>query len=393
MRLLVLVAAAALSGCGAPIAEAGASAPAASPTASPSLHVVARRIADVPPRGIVSPDGKWIAAPEPPPRTKTSYTPAALLYDLDGTLARRIEAPGGSFSWMSDSSGLFVALDAGQRSSTLGIAALATGHVTKTDLQTTGATLSRDGKWIVANHQEGCCMSIRQREIWIAPRSGGPARTLATATSPGTQVIGVVGVDTSDRVIYHDGDRILRVPLGGGTPALLGTIPRGVLSESGKAYRAGDTSPDGMAIVLRTYDPLVWYVIAGGRLAAWDDTRGSIVEDRQRMPLLFYPTPVWAGPHAILVSSATGRLSVADLLDGTRTPLAAVIGAGDRVLAYGGGRMLVARERRALVVDAATGARDDAGIDLGTDLLGTLASALPGGGFILSTVAGTYRID
>jgi len=52
--------------------------------------------------------------------------------------------------------------------------------------------------------------------------------------------------------------------------------------------------------------------------------------------------------------------------------------------------------KRAVIIDLATGREGDAGLDLGTETDGACvwrASALLTGGFILSTVTATYRID
>jgi hypothetical protein len=66
---------------------------------------------------------------------------------------------------------------------------------------------------------------------------------------------------------------------------------------------------------------------------------------------------------------------------------------GDLALAYGSGRLLIARGTRGIVIDAGSGRESDIGIDLDTDTAGTRASALPNGSFVLSTAISTYRID
>jgi len=370
------------------------STPSATPTASPSLSVAARVLKDVGGRAEVSPDGKWIAAPEPPPVGKVPYTAAALVYDVEGKFVRRIEAPGGYWFWMSDSSGLFIALDAPQRSPSLGIGDIASGTTRATGLQMVGATLSRDGAWILAGHQEGCCVAVEQREIWIAPRTGGNAKVFVRSKTERQQPIGIVGIDPRDRLVYRDHDEILRVPVAGGTPESLGMLASGSVLQNEKGYADGATSPDRTVMLVRTYEPLRWHIVANDRVTAWPENGGSIVEDRQGLRLQFYAAAIWTGPHSFLVRASNGELSSFDAVTGLSTvPYRAGIGPDDLALAHDRSRLLVARDRRAVVIDLATGRQGDAGIDLGQDTAGTRASALPGGGFIVSTVSGTYRID
>jgi hypothetical protein len=380
----------------APSASPAASATAAittAPSPTAQLTLAARRIDGVGGRAQVSPDGKLIAAPEAPPAGKVPYTPAALVYDLDGKLVRRIEAPGGSWRWIPDSSGLFVALDAPQRSPSLGIVDLATGTVRDTGLQMAGASLSRDGKWILAVHQVGCCVAIEQREIWIAPRAGGSARLFLRSKTERQQPIGILGIDAQDRLVYRDHDEILRVPIAGGTPQSLGTLASAMVLSNEKGFTDGDTSPDGMAMLVRTYDPVRWHIVANDQVTPWVDNIGSIVEDRQGLRLQFYAAAMWTGPHSLLVRASTGELSSFDAITGLPTALRASIEASDLALAYGGGRLLVARGKTAVAIDTATGRQGDIGVELGSDLEGSRAIALPSGGLILSTGTATYRID
>lgn len=341
----------------------------------------------------MSPDGKWIAAPEPPPGGKTPYVPAVNVFDLDGKLVRRIEAPGGAWRWMSDSTGLFVALDAPQRSPALGIVDIATGASRDTGLQMAGASLTNDGKWLVADHQEGCCIALEQREIWIAARSGGGTRLFARSATERQQPVGVIGIDPQDRVVYRDHDQIMRQAIAGGTAQGLGSLASPTVLWNDKDGRDGDVSPDGMVMLVRTIDPVRWHVVANDRVTPWADNLGAIVEDRQGLRLQYYSAALWIGPHTLLARSASGELSAVDMLTGLPTPLKASLGATDLPLAHDHGRLLVARGRLAVLIDLASGREIDTGLDLTNEIEGSHASALPGGGFILSTALATYRID
>jgi hypothetical protein len=138
----------------------------------------------------MSPDGKWLAS------ATVGVAPSYFtLFDIDGKRLRTLELAMPSFWWLPDSSGVFIALDAPQRAPSLGIVDVNGGGPRNTGLQMGGATLSRDGKTIVANHQDGCCVAIEQRQIWVAPRAGGPSKVLVTTSTDKTQPIGVVGVD------------------------------------------------------------------------------------------------------------------------------------------------------------------------------------------------------
>ena len=363
------------------------------PTPAVSPASPAKPIAGVGARAVLSPNGKLLAVPEAPPGGKVPYVPAALVYDLEGKLVRRVEAPGGTWRWLPDSSGLFVALDAPQRSSQLGTVDLATGTARDTGLQMAGASLSRDGTWILADHQEGCCMDIEQREIWIAPRTGGTAKVFVRSNTERQQPMGIVGVDAQDRLVYRDDSQVFRMAVAGGTPQLLGTLASAAVLGNEPGFTEGDASPDGTVMLMRTYDPLRWYVVANDRVTMWSDAIGSIIEDKDGIRLQYYASAVWAGAHAVLVRSSSGELASLDLVTGGRASYRASLAADDVALAYDAGRLLVARGRRALLIDLSTGETTDAGIDIGTDSVGALGAGLPTGGFILSTATATYRID
>ena len=371
-----------------PVTTASATAslaPSVTPTTAASSVISARAIAGVGARAELSPDGKWLAVGQ------SGTNPTVQVYDLEGKLLRRVEVF--AWRWLPDSSGLFVALDAPQRSPDASIVDLVTGAVRATGLQMTGVSLSRDGRWIVANHTDGCCVSIEQREIWIAPRTGGNAKVLVSTTTPRPQAIGVLGIDAQDRLLYYDFDRILRMPVAGGTAQLLGTLDSASVLGDGRDGAAGDASPDGAVILVRTIDPLRWYFVGNDRVTVWSDASGAIVEDHQGSRLQYYSRAIWTGPHAVLLRSSSGVLSSLDTVTGTASlPFKAVLADGDLVLAHDRGRLLVVRDKRAIVLDLASGATNEIGGITG-DFEGARGSALPNGGFVLSTSTTTFRID
>jgi hypothetical protein len=169
-----------------------------SPTTSP-LPVAYRVIPLVPGRATVSPDGRWIAAVKPP--AGRVIFDSVLLFTIDGTPARELADVGVFWGWLPDSSGLFVAPMVPQRAPPLAIIEL-DGRVVATELQLSHQTLSKDGKLIVAEHQEGCCVAIIQREIRVARRDGTGTRTLVTSQVPSEpQTVALLGVDASDRAV------------------------------------------------------------------------------------------------------------------------------------------------------------------------------------------------
>src|SRR2546428_3025798 len=131
---------------------------------------------------LLSPDGTTLVSKFQ--GSKGGPTSALVFQSVDGRTLRRIpdDRASGQMQWLPDSSGVFVELAAGQRAGPLGI--ISVDGVLETGLDYPNPALSPDGKWIAAEHQEGCCAGIRIREIWVAPRSGGARRTLVTSATP-----------------------------------------------------------------------------------------------------------------------------------------------------------------------------------------------------------------
>jgi hypothetical protein len=321
-----------------------------------------------------------------PPQTRTNPTePSLLLFSSDGTLVRKV-AFVSVFSWLPDSSGLFVAITIPQRAPDLSIVEL-DGRLVATQVQLADETLTRDGKWIVAEHQEGCCVSIVQREIRVSSRDGRVTRTLVRSEATEPQPIALVGVDATDRVVYRDVDRLMRVPLAGGTPAVIASSPDLVRTVG------ASTSPDGAAMLVRGYQPDRWFMVANDSLGPWDPAQGEPVADLNVSLMKSSPAALWIGPHTLLVRAPDGTLSAYDAVTGARSAFAARLASNDTVVTYGHGAVLLLRGRQPVLIDLATGAVRESGLDAGSEARAVSSSALADGGFLLSTASSTYRLD
>jgi len=351
----------------------------AAATAPPSSSPVPYRLlTNVPGNAIASPDGRWIVAQ----RTTTLESPL-LLFNAQGVLVRELAAIGGGWSWLHDSSGVFAAVDFPQRAPGMHIAEL-DGRLVSTELQLSHETLSPDGKLIAAQHQEGCCVAVTQREIRVARRDGSGTRTLVTSASDDAQPVALLGIDASGRLVYRDGPRIMRVSLAGGVATSLATSPDFARVVS------GGTSPDGLVVMARAYDPARWYAVSGDDVRSLDGTIGVVIEDWIRVK---EQEALWVGPHTFLARDDTGAVFRIDPVTSTRTRTSARLLNIDFVLAHQRGWLLLVRGREVTLLDLGTGTVRHSGLDLNLDAEGARATALPGGGFIVSTSSATYRID
>ena len=362
-----------------PQATATATATAA-PTATLAPGV--RRLETIGSHAVTSPDGKWVGA------TSSSVGTGPFpfqLFDVQGNFVRTFNLPTPVWRWLEDSSGIYVALDAPQRSPALGIIELAGGAPRDTGLQMSNESLSPDGKWVVATHEEGCCVAIVRKEIWVAPRAGGPTRVLATAKSTEQQAIAPLA-QMRDRLVYRDADVIFGVPIGGGTPQRLGMT-------AGDWHKTfiGSTAPDGTVVMVLTVDPALWSVVSTDRAIAWPSSAGEVVA----MTTADRPAsaPVWTADHSLLVRSATGAVAAVNVTSLEQTPLAGKLEPTDIPLAYRGLKLLLARAGELIVLDLGSNAARPTGIAVGAKAAGVGGYALPGGGFIASLDSGTYRID
>jgi hypothetical protein len=376
-----------------PTASAAASAtpsPTVAVTSTPTASarpVAYRVISSVPGRATVSPDGRWIAALKR--QAGASIFESIQLFTIDGTPTREITDAGVFWGWLPDSSALFVAPDLPQRAPPLAIIEL-DGRVVATGLQLSHEMLSRDGKLIVAEHQEGCCVAVVQREIRVARRDGAGMRTLVVsqlAAEP--QPVALLGIDDSDRAVYRDGTRIMRIPLAGGVTTMLAT------SAEYARVVPGSTSPDGTATLARGYEPTRWYLIANDRVTAWDEAIGSVVQNGSAEVVRKGrgDAALWVGPRTFLARDPVGALFSVDALTSTRIPHGARLVGGDVVLAHQSGTLLVVRGGVVVLIDMTTGTVRETGLDLRPNSEGAQATALPGGGFVLSSSSATYRID
>lgn len=328
----------------------------------------------------MSPDGRWFVA-----QGQRLDSPLQL-FTIDGASVREFDA--GRFSgWLPDSSGLFVALEIPQRAPPLAILEL-NGRIVETDLQLSREALSRDGKLIVAQQQEGCCVAIVQREIRVARRDGSDTRTLvSSAITSEPQPVFLLGVDAADRVVYRDGTNIMRIPLAGGTATRLGT------SADYARLSSASTSPDGTAIFTTGSREARSQIVANDRVTPWDYAIGSVVEDGNPFPFRS-GLPVWVGPHTLLMQDPDSRtLFTFDAVTAIRTKQAGQLLPGDMVLAAQRETLLVVRSGFVTLMDLGTGSVRDLGIDLRPSSEANHGAALPTGGFIISGPAGTFRID
>jgi dipeptidyl aminopeptidase/acylaminoacyl peptidase len=369
------------------VASSATPAPTVAATGTPTAQPVAyRAIPSIPARATVSPDGRWIVALTR--QAGGSIFETIQLFTIDGTPTREFTDTGVFWGWLPDSSGFFVAPMVPQRAPPLAIVNL-DGRVISTELQLSHQMLSRDATLIVAEHQEGCCVAIVQRELRVARRDGSGTRTLVVSTAPSeqTQSVALLGVDASDRVVYRDGTKIMRIPLTGGATTTLAT------SSEYTRVIPGSTSPDGTALIARGYDPARHFVIANDRVTAWDNSLGVVVENGSSGAVRFGDAALWVGPHTVLARDQAGLLSLVDAVTNARTPQAARLLNGDVVLAHQRATLLVLRGGVIVLLELSTGAVRETGLDLRPNSEGTHASALPGGGFFLSGSSASYRID
>ena len=180
----------------------------------------------------------------------------------------------------------------------------------------------------------------------------------------------------------------MRIPLAGGTAERLATSPDYARLSS------GSTSPDGNAILATGIREARLHIVANDRVTVWDYALGFIVTDGNPYPFGSGFDPVWVGPHTFLVQDPdSASLFTFDALASVRTKQAAQLAPGDRVLAAHGDTLLVVRGGFVVLIDLRTGAVREIGIDLRPSSEAAHGAALPTNGFVVSSPAGTFRID
>jgi hypothetical protein len=361
MRYLIVLAIALVAGApsGALTAAATPSATAIPATPSPSVAATAtphvyREVTALGDFMRLSPDGQTVVSLVQGPKGVTAYY---VFQRLDGTVIGRLDnlTAMSSPEWLPDSSAVFIALAAGQRAGPLGVLS-PDGRLLETGLDDANPALSPDGKWIAAERQEGCCVGIRIHEIRIAPRAGGPMRTLVTSTDPAPQPISLLGWSPTGAVIYRDGAHVRSVTLDGHIAELAG-------SPIARPYMTGSAvSPDGRVVLGCAADPLAFWVITGGTVAdltaepAWP----------LRIPWCSRPDEViWLGGHELPVHDAAGQLRAYDPTTGATRPV--TLPARSTLISASGDALLVSVDGDLHLVSTLTGVDRPVGLRFGSD--------------------------
>jgi hypothetical protein len=365
------------------VPSASVAAPAPTSSAGGLPAGIKRSTLSLPIGAAFSPDGRYVVY---------QSSNALVLARADGAIITTTPGSSGPWSWLPDSTGLFIATSAPQRAGPLAILEL-DGKLTPTELQLASPMLSKDGKTIIAEQQEGCCVSIVQREIRASSRSGGAARVLISSSQPAsvTQPVRLLGIDAQDRVLYRDGDRIGLLPLPGGTKEDL-AIPAGLVPS---LILADSASPDRSVILLRSFDPTAAWMFFKGRLMPFPSEAGTIVRagaESNRGGA----SPVWLGPQTILVRSSFGSLGSYDL--SLYTPgfgshaLSTILAQfpADTVLAARDGSILWRSGEHVHLLALATRQDRDTGLLLATP---NAVAANIASGFLLITESGSYEIS
>jgi hypothetical protein len=366
MRMLLLIIAMALVvSCASGPALTGAVAPSASPSAALPTITAAPTVAPHAYREItalgdfmrLSPDGQTVVSMVQGPKGTISYV---AFQRLDGTLIGKVDNLTAMSwpEWLPDSSAVFISLAAGQRAGPLGVLS-PDGRLLETGLDDANPALSPDGTWIAAEREEGCCVGIRIHEIWIAPRVGGPPRTLVTSTDPAPQPISFLGWSPGGEVVYRDGARIRSVTLGGRITEI---------AAPGRTMTLSAVSPDGRVILGCEADPLAFWAIANGRVI----DLGAQPAWPLRVPWCSRPDEViWLGSHELAVRDAAGRLQAFDAATGATRPIA--LPAGAALVSASGDTLLVSIDGDLHLVSALTGAARAVGLTSGDSVVRPVA--------------------
>lgn len=299
----------------------------AAPSVGPHAY---REVAAVGELAQLSPDGTMLASIV----GQSTGAPALVFQSLDGAVLGRWSdlMAARSGTWLPDSSGVFVELTALQRAGPLGIVQ-PDGHVTVTGLDNADPSLSPDGTWIAAERQEGCCVAIRIHEIWIAPRAGGPVRTLVVSTDPAPQPLTLLGWTPAGDVLFRDGPRFQSVTLGGAVTDLIAPT-----AAHARMPVSSGGSPDRQVVLLCSADPQQFWVIAKGTVA--DLPPGLTPAWPLRQPWCSQPSEVmWSAGHELLFRDAAGVLRWFDAINVVQRTM--TVPAGASIIAVSGDVLLV----------------------------------------------------
>ena len=282
-------------------------------------------------------------------------------------------------TWLPDSSGVFVELTALQRAGPLGIVR-PDGQLTVTGLDNANPSLSPDGKWIAAERQEGCCAGIRIHEIWIAPRAGGPVRTLVLSTDPALQPLTLLGWSPNGDVLFRDGQQLRSVTLGG----IFTELPAPTAAHARMPVSSG-SSPDRQVVLVCSADPQQFWVIAKGTVA--DPPVGLAPAWPLRQPWCSRPSEVlWSGGHELLFRDPAGVLRWFDAISSAQRTM--TMGAGASIIAASADVLLVSIGDELHLISTASGTDRPVGLRLA----GASASPITGGRFFVVSGRTGYLI-
>lgn len=310
---------------------------------------------------------------------------------LDGSVVRQVSGFFGRPQWLADSSGLFFEASAPQRAGPLGILEL-DGSVTQTELQMADPVVSRDGRTIASAHQEGCCASIIQREIRVSPRTGGTSRILvrSAASAAATQSVAMLGVARDGRILYRDGPR---VALTGFDGARAQNVPVPDALDASRLIAVA-VAPEGAAILMRTYDPITWWLFSDGALRSLPAGVEPVTTQRREM--------LWVREDELLVRAPGGSLGALQVTTLDVRTLSVSLPAPTSpipmlplvwpAVGVGHGKLLWLDGTRLRISDLATGRVEDGRVAV-ADPAAVRARALPGGGFLVLTQDGAYRVE
>ena len=346
----------------------------ASPSAGPHAY---REVVALGEFAQVSPDGATIASVV----GQNTGAPSLVFQSLDGTVLGRWSdlMAARSGTWLPDSSGLFVELTALQRAGPLGIVQ-PDGQLTVTGLDNANPSLSPDGKWIAAERQEGCCAGIRIHEIWIAPRAGGPVRTLVASTDPAQQPLTLLGWSPTGVVLFRDGPHLRSVTLGG----IVTELAAPAAARARMPVSSG-SSPDRQVVLLCSADPQQFWVIAKDTVA--DLPVGLAPAWALRQPWCSQPSEVlWSGGHELLFRDAAGVLRWFDAINLAQRTM--TVGAGASIIAASVDVLLVSISEELHLISTSSGTDRPVGLRVP----GASARPIAGGRFFVASGRTGYLI-